>query len=163
MSDDKVKDALNMIPYGFYCIGTRNGDDVNLMVANWFSQVSFTPRRVALALQKTAYSHGLLEAGKVFSVNIFSKEDDAAIRPYTKGRGNNPDKMAQAQYTEGAETGCPIIDGAAAYIECKVVEVVDFGGDHDVVIGEPVGADVRKEGKAADTLTLIDIGWSYAG
>jgi flavin reductase (DIM6/NTAB) family NADH-FMN oxidoreductase RutF len=60
-------------------------------------------------------------------------------------------------------TGCPIIEGTAAYIECKVVDLIDVGGDHDILIGEAIGAGVLKPGEAADTLTLPDVGWSYAG
>ena len=51
MSDDSIKDALNLMPYGFYSITSRNGDDVNIMVANWVSQVSFEPRLVAIGLE----------------------------------------------------------------------------------------------------------------
>lgn len=163
MSDDPIKDALNRLPYGFYAIATRNGDDLNLMVANWVMQAAFEPRRIAVALQKKAYSHGLVQAGKVFAINIFDKADVDAIRPFTKGRAKNPDKMADADYMPGPETGCPILNVAAAYVECRVVDIVDMGADHDIVIGEPVGAGVRKEGAAGDTLTLVDIGWSYAG
>ena len=38
MSDDKIKDALHMLPYGFYAIRSRNGDDVNIMVLTWLMQ-----------------------------------------------------------------------------------------------------------------------------
>ena len=53
MSDDSIKDALRLVPYGFYAITSRNGDDMNAMVANWVSQVSFDPRLVAVGLQKS--------------------------------------------------------------------------------------------------------------
>ncbi len=71
--------------------------------------------------------------------------------------------MASAKYSEAPETGCPILDGAAAYLECKVSQIIDIGGDHDIVIGEPVGAGVLKEGDYSESLTLVDLGWSYAG
>lgn len=163
MSDDPIKDVLNMIPYGFYGITSRNGDEVNAMVANWLTQASFEPRLIALALQKTSHSYGVIEAGRVFAVNIFNKADEEAIKPFTKSRKKNPDKMKDAKYSEAPETGCPVIEGAAAYLECKVLQIVDTGGDHNIVVGEVVGAGVSKPGEAADSLTLVDIGWSYAG
>ena len=163
MSADPIKDALNMIPYGFHSLTSRAGDDVNAMVFNWFSQVAFEPRLVAVGLQKTSYTHGLVEKSGVFAVNIFNKEDADIIKAFTKGRSKNPDKMKDARYTEGPETGCPILEGAAAYLECKVVGRLDVGGDHEIIVGEVVGAGVNKPGKAADTLTLVDLGWSYAG
>ncbi len=158
MTDDPVKDALRMMPYGFYAVTSRDGDDVNAMSLNWASQVSFEPRLIALGVQKTSYSHGLIERGGAFVLNIFRAEDADAIKPFTKGRKKSPDKMKDAKYTEGPETGVPILEGVAAYLECKVVNIIDIGGDHDVVVGEVVGAGLRKPGEASKTLTLPDLG-----
>lgn len=163
MSNDPIKDALHRMPYGFYSITSRQGDEVNAMVANWVMQAAFSPRLVALGLQKKAYSHQVIEAGGVFAINIFNKADQEAMMPFTKGRAKNPEKMADADYTAAPETGCPVLQGAAAYVECRVVEIVDVGADHDIVIGEVVGGAVLKEGGVDDTLTLPHVGWSYAG
>lgn len=163
MAEDSIRDALNMIPYGFYAVGSRSGDDVNLMVVNWLTQCSFTPRQVAFGLSKTAVTHGIVAAGKVFSVNILDKADDELIRNLTKSRARYPDKVKDATTTPGPETGCPLITGAAAWLECRVVSCVDSGGDHDVVVGEVINAGVNRAGKADATLTLEDIGWSYSG
>lgn len=61
MSDDPNKDALNMMPYGFYSVTSRDGDEVNAMVANWITQASFEPRLIAMGLQKSAYTYGMSE------------------------------------------------------------------------------------------------------
>lgn len=163
MSDDAIKEALSRLPYGFYSITSRNGDEVNAMVANWVMQASFTPRLVVMGLQKKAYSHGVIANGRVFAVNIFNKGDEEGMMPYTKGRAKRPDKMENARYTPGPETGAPILEGAAAYIECTVRDLIDVGGDHDLLVGEVVGAGILKPGEVTDTLTLPDVGWSYAG
>jgi flavin reductase (DIM6/NTAB) family NADH-FMN oxidoreductase RutF len=163
MSDDPIKDALKLIPYGFHSLTSRHGDDVNAMVFNWFSQVSFEPRLVAVGLQKDCYSHGLIEKEGVFAVNIFREEDKEAIMPLTKGRAKKPNKMQEVSYKPGPETGCPVLDGAAAYLECKVSQIVDIGGDHDIVVAEVINAGLLKEADLDDILTLPKIGWSYAG
>lgn len=163
MSDDPAKEVLNRIPYGFYSLTSCNDEDANAMVFNWFSQVSFSPRLVAVGLAKKAYTHGLIDKSGVFAVNIFNEEDQENIKQFTKGRAKAPDKMEGAQFTAGPETGCPILDGAAAFLECKVVEMVDVGGDHDILVGEVVNAGVLKSGEVTDTLSLPDLGWSYAG
>ncbi|MDX1616585.1 MAG: flavin reductase family protein [Candidatus Promineifilaceae bacterium] len=164
MPNDAIKDALKLMPYGFYSVTSRAGDDVNAMVANWLTQVSFDPRRVALGLQKTCYTHGLVEKSGVFALNIFHEDDEELLMPFTKGRSKRPDKMDEAEFTPAPETGCPILDGAAAYLEFKVVEIVDFGGDHDIILAEPVGAGVLNEDvEVEEILTLPKLGWSYAG
>ena len=163
MSNDKVKDALNLMRYGFYSITSCTDDDVNAMVANWVTQASFEPRLIAMGLQKTCYTHGLIENGGSFAVNIFKEEDSEALMPFTKGRSKAPDKMEDAQFTRAPETGCPVLEGAAAYVECRVVDLIDVGGDHDILVGEVVGGDVMKEADTEEILALSDLGWSYAG
>ncbi|MGD2162116.1 MAG: flavin reductase family protein [Anaerolineales bacterium] len=163
MSEKNIKTALNMMPYGFYSITSKADDDVNAMVANWITQCSFEPRQLALGLQRTSYTHGLVEKSRVFAVNIFREEDADYIKPFTKGRAKNPDKMADATFEAAPETGCPVLEGAAAVIECEVVEIIDAGGDHDIVVGELINAQVFKEGEVGETLTLPYLGWSYAG
>ena len=73
MTNDPIKDALHQMAYGFYAISSRAGDEVNIMVANWVSQVSFTPRLLAIGLQKKAYSYGLIASGRVFAINILRR------------------------------------------------------------------------------------------
>lgn len=163
MSDDPIKDALRLMRYGFYSLTSRSGDDVNAMVANWITQASFEPRLIAIGLQKGCYTYGLIEQGGVFAINLFKKEDAEAIKPYTKSRAKRPDKMDNVQYTLAPQTGCPILEGAAAYVECRLQQVIDIGGDHDLVVGEVIGGGVLKEAETADILTLTDLGWSYAG
>ena len=163
MSDDPIKDVLHMMPYGFYAVTSKNGNDVNAMVANGIVQVSFEPRLVAFGLQKTSYTHQLVAAGKVFAVNLFADSDEEAIKAYTKSHAKNPDKLTGVDYETAPKTGCPILPGAAAWFEVRVKQIVDVGGDHDVVIGEVVGAGVKKEMDVTDTLSLPKIGWSYAG
>jgi flavin reductase (DIM6/NTAB) family NADH-FMN oxidoreductase RutF len=133
------------------------------MVANWLTQVSYEPRQLAIGVQKNSYSHALIERGGVFVVNIFLQSDADAIKPFTKGRAKNPQKMEGATYTPALLTGCPVLAGAAAYLECRVVAIHDNGGDHSLVVGEVIGAEILKPGEAGDTLSLPALGWSYAG
>jgi flavin reductase (DIM6/NTAB) family NADH-FMN oxidoreductase RutF len=163
MSDDPIKDTLRLMPYGFYSITSHHGDEVNAMVANWITQASFEPRQVALGLQKTSFSHNLIQASGVFVVNIFYKADVESMKPFTKSRAKNPDKMKDAQYTLSPQVACPVLECAAAYLECRVVGRLDSGGDHEIMVGEVVGAEVLKPGTVNDAVTLLDLGWSYAG
>lgn len=163
MSDNKASDALKLIPYGFYALTSRDGDDMNAMVINWFSQVSFEPQHVAIGLQNTSYSMRLVKKSKKFVINVFHQDDADEIKPFTKSREKNPNKFSDAKYTMGTATGVPVLDAASAYLECEVVEQFDTGSGHSVVVAKVVGGDVRKDFKADETLTLPKLGWSYAG
>ena len=56
-------------------------------------------------------------------------------------------------------TGCPVFLDLPAYLECKVVEVVERG-DHHVVMGEVIEAAVQND---LEPLTLKETGWHYGG
>jgi len=162
-SSDPIATALRMLPYGFHAVTSRHADDENAMVLNWLTQVSFEPRMVAIGLSRTAYSHGLIKQSGMFAVNVFSAANQDAIKGLTKGRAKNPDKMAQTHYTHSEALGLPVIDGAAAVMECRVRQWVETGGDHDVVIADVVSAQVFSKHEPSEGLSLPDLGWSYAG
>lgn len=163
MTEQNISDPLNQIPYGFYAITSRDGEDRNVMVLNWLTQVSFEPQHLVIGLQNSSYTMGLVKKSKIFGVNLFLKEDVNVIKQFSKSRSKEPEKFEKANYTDGPVTGVPILDEAAAYLECEVIEIFDTSAGHSVVIAKVVGGGVRKEAEASDTLTLPDIGWSYAG
>lgn len=163
VTPDPIVSVLKRMPYGFYALGSKHGDDSNLMVMNWLTQVSFEPQLVAIGLQKTSHSHSLVEASGAFVINLFLKQDQDLIRPFTKSRAKNPEKMKDAKISPAPQTGAPVVDGAAAYMELKVVKKLDMGGDHDIFVGQVVNAAVLKPGEVGDSLSLLDLGWSYAG
>lgn len=163
MMSDAARDALHLIPYGFYAITTRRDSDRNVMVANWLTQVSFEPRLIALGLQTDSYSFGLVKATQVFGVNIFRKSDAEVIKQFTKSRAKHPEKIEVMNFTHGEVTGVPMLDEAAATLECRVQQIVDVQGDHAIVVAEVVGAKIARMSRVDDILTLVDIGWSYGG
>jgi len=163
MEKKYISDALNMIPYGFYAVTSRAGQDRNVMVLNWLTQVSFEPQHIVIGLQNTSSTMGLIKESNKFAVNLFHKEDADVIKNFTKSREKNPQKFEKANYTDGPATGVPVLDEAAAYMECEVVEIMDTGAGHSAVVAKVVGAGVNKEIETTDILTLPDLGWSYAG
>ena len=163
MSEENISAVLKLMPYGFYPVGSHNEDDDNIMVLNWITQASFEPQLVVLGIQKSSHSYGLIKKSKVFSVNIFSKADQDAVKPFTKSRAKKPDKMEGVEFERAPETQCPLLPQAAAFIECQVREIFETGGDHNLVLAEVVNAELRKELDVEEALTLSKIGWDYAG
>jgi flavin reductase (DIM6/NTAB) family NADH-FMN oxidoreductase RutF len=44
------------------------------------------------------------------------------------------DRLGGIAWVEGRETGCPIVEGVLAWMECDVV-AVHAAGDHDIIVG----------------------------
>ncbi len=76
--------VLWKMPYGLYVVGARDGERRNGMTLNWASQVSFEPKLVGISVEKEAFTHELIEAGKVFSLNLLPQEERAAVRKFVK-------------------------------------------------------------------------------
>ena len=163
MTTQDISKALNMIPYGFHALTSRAGADRNVMVLNWLTQVSFEPHHLVIGLQNKSYTMGLVQKSRKFAVNLFRKEDANVVKAFSKSREKNPAKFESANFTDGPETGVPVLDEAAAYLECEVEEIFDTGSGHSVVVARIVGGGVRKESEATEMLTLPHLGWSYAG
>jgi flavin reductase (DIM6/NTAB) family NADH-FMN oxidoreductase RutF len=154
--------VLWKLPSGLYVIGARDADERNLMTANWVMQVSFVPKLVGVSVEKGAWTHALIHGGRVFVVNIVSREDRAAVRRFTKPVEHD----ANAQTLNGfafhdGRTGAPILDQAVAFVDCEVREEVD-AGDHTLFLGEVVDIGFQQD-EATDVLRMEDTRMNYGG
>ena len=102
------------------------------LTASAFVSVSLEPRLCLVSIDNRSESvANITETGK-FVVNILSSEQEEISRRFAS---KIPDKFEGVAYRHGPATDCPILDGALAWIECRVHQVVP-GGDHTLFIGE---------------------------
>jgi flavin reductase (DIM6/NTAB) family NADH-FMN oxidoreductase RutF len=173
--EDIIKEAMHELPYGIYVIGTTAQGRPNGMIADWVMQVSFSPRLVAVAFERDSSSLERIRRHGFFTVNLLTQEGNGMalaakfVQPSNaaKVRGRSEDAAAQ-QHDKLAGVdfrlsdrapGCPILDDALAFIECRTHEIVE-AGDHALVLGEVLWAAVQQSG---EPLTSTYTGWSYSG
>ncbi len=158
--DAKVKEtALRALTYGLVVVGSRAGDELNGMTANWVTQVSFNPCLVAVAVENDAHTAELLHRGGVFSVNVVPTGREDLVERFVRPQRRAGNKLGDVPFREGSATGAPVLDEAAAAFECRIVGV-HVTGDHTLFVGEVVGAALPAPGEA---LTLAQLGWHYGG
>jgi flavin reductase (DIM6/NTAB) family NADH-FMN oxidoreductase RutF len=110
--------------------GTPNG-----LTANAFMSLSLNPPLVLISVDKGATCYACFQLQNGFTVNFLSEDqEDISRRFATKGI----DKFAGLQWHTGSN-GAAIIDGALAYVECRITQCYE-GGDHTVVVGEILDA-----------------------
>lgn len=119
----------------------RNGRFYGL-TANAFSSVSLAPPLLLVCVDKKAETYPFFAESKVFTVNILAAGQEDISRRFAVSGG---EKFEGIAYRVGAN-GAPILDGALAYIECRVWSECD-GGDHTIYLGEVLEAQVAGEGK----------------
>lgn len=159
MDAQAKKSLLQKVPYGLYICTSKDGDETSSMLCNWVAQASFDPPLVTLAVQNDAHSHKVIWSSQAFCLNFLpqgARETAAHFAQHYDQVGN---KLEGREYQLSDELGLPVIPDAVGYLELKVVGTLE-GGDHDIVLGEVVGAKVLNDG---DLYTQEDAGFDYAG
>ena len=119
----------------------RTSGELHGLTANAFTSVSLIPPLLLVCIDKNAESYPCFDESRIFTVNVLAADQEAISRKFAVTGG---DKFTGVSYRIGAN-GAPILDGALAYLECRVTEKID-GGDHTIYIGEIEQAET-KEGK----------------
>ena len=151
------RDALRQISYGLYILTTSHEQNLNAITCNWVTQISFKPLLLLVAVEKESYSHRLLQESGVFGLSLLASDQGHLARRMAVPRRHNPHKLAGIPYHLG-QTGAPLLDGALAWLECEVRQVLEPDGDHTLFIGEVVAGEV---GRQAEPLTLLASGLRY--
>ena len=143
MDADAKKTALRMIPYGIYVLTADDGaGGMAAATVNWVTQTSFDPPLVVIGLKTDSGAYQLVKKTGAFALNFLGKGQQGAAFTFFKPTKRDGDTINGEPFRAGT-TGAPILTNAPASIECKVVEIV-ARGDHHIVVGEVVAADVAK-------------------
>jgi flavin reductase (DIM6/NTAB) family NADH-FMN oxidoreductase RutF len=163
-SDRLRRRVLWKMPSGLYVAGsTDKGSRRNGMTLNWATQVSFDPKWLGISVEHGAFTHELVEAGGVFSLNIIDREDRAIVRKFTKPVEVDLDArtLNGFPYFDGPATGAPVLAQSVAYLECEVRRPVEIG-DHTLFLGQIVHAAFLKDEETA-VLRMEDTRMNYGG
>ncbi|MGI8791756.1 MAG: flavin reductase family protein [Acidimicrobiales bacterium] len=155
--------VLWSLPSGLYVVGSRDGERRNAMTLNWATQVSFEPKLFGIGVEKPAFTHELISASGIFTVNVIAREDRAIVRKFTKPVEVDlgASTLNGFPFHDGAATGAPVLDQAVAYVECNVTQEIDCGG-HTFFIGEIANAAFFKD-EDTEVLRMEDTRMSYGG
>jgi flavin reductase (DIM6/NTAB) family NADH-FMN oxidoreductase RutF len=95
-----------------------------------FASLSLEPPLVALAPGKNSTSWPRIAKAGSFCVNVLAEDQEALCRDFAVSGG---DKFAGVGWRIG-RNGAPLLDGALAWMECRL-EAAHDAGDHELVIG----------------------------
>ncbi len=154
--------VLWRLPTGLYLLGSRAGDERNLMTQSWVTQVAMEPKAVAVSVEVAAVTCRLIAAGGVFAVSLLSPDDRAVVRRFVKPAAWDPAaETLNGIAVTSAATGAPVLRSALAWLDCEVRERMVLGS-HTLFVGEVVDCGERSAEELA-VLRMEDTRMSYGG
>ena len=120
--------ALFNIGYGLYVVTSRDGERDNGLIVNTVSQVTNTPNRVAVTINKQNYSHHIIKQTGIMNLNCLSNE--ATFETFERfgfHSGRNTDKFAGMQVLRSANGLIYLPRGVNSFMSLKVEQYVDLG------------------------------------
>jgi flavin reductase (DIM6/NTAB) family NADH-FMN oxidoreductase RutF len=115
--------------------------DVYGMTANAFSSVSLDPPLVLICVVSGTVGAETIERNGVFAVNILGRDQEQISRFFaSRDRPYGQAAFSELPHFSGV-TGSPILERAAAYLDCWVTAQHE-AGDHVIFIGEVVALGV---------------------
>ena len=120
--------ALFRIGYGLYVVTSNDGKKDNGLIVNTVIQLTDTPNRVAVNINKANYSHHVIKQTGVLNVNCLSTEAPFSVfEQFGFQTGRSVDKFA-GQTVHRSDNGLVFLDKYInAFMSLKVEDYVDLG------------------------------------
>ena len=120
--------ALFNIGYGLYVVTSNDGSKDNGLIVNTVTQVTNTPNRVAVTINKMNYSCEVI--AKTGKLNISTLSQEAPFKVFEHfgfQSGRNVDKFADFDHAQRSSNGLLFLDRYAnSYISCNVINQIDL-------------------------------------
>lgn len=114
---------------------------VNAMSAEWCAPVSLKPPLIGVFVGEERHTRRLIEQATTFGVSLLADDQAWIGRVCGRYSGGEVDKIREFQIPiEPAQhIDAPLIAGAAAQFECRVLDRRIYGS-HMLIVGEPLRA-----------------------
>ena len=120
--------ALFNIGYGLYVVTSNDGKKDNGLIVNTVTQVTNSPNRVAVTINKENYSHHVIEQSGIMNVNVLSVDAPFSVfENYGFQSGRSADKFADVEEMR-SDNGLRFLPQYInAFFSLKVENYVDLG------------------------------------
>lgn len=134
--------ALFSLSYGLFVIGAQQGEKRNGMISNTLIQVTGTPLRLSLTLDKSGLTHDMIAETGWFSASVLCQGVDFALFQHFGFRsGRDCEKFDQTISWAADAQGLPYLTQmACARFSCRVAQSIDLG-THTMFIAEVTEAE----------------------
>ena len=140
------KKAMYKLTYGLFVLTAREGEKDNGCIINTAMQVTTTPNRMIVVVNKQNYTHDMIQRTKKFNVSCLSEEATFDVfRHFGFQSGKRHRQDADRIYPR-AENGIMYLkEKACAYISGNVVAETRHLGTHTMFLADVTDAEVLSD------------------
>src|SRR2546428_12135971 len=138
------------LPAGVVVISARIGDEFRGLTASSLVSISLEPPMVLVGLERESATRAVVLETHAFNVSLLTRSQEFIADRFA-GRAPSIDVTWRTVPHRLGTNGIPLVEGCAAWLECRLVGVHE-AGDHDICVGA-VEAVIQGEG---DPLILWD-------
>lgn len=133
------------IGYGLYVLSANENGKNNGCIINTLQQVTTTPNRVAVTVNKNNFTHDMIMNTEKFNISILSEKADFEIfKHFGFQSGRDVDKFDGYPAKTSSNGLLYITNGANSFLSGKVISSTDFG-THTMFIADVTDGAVFSE------------------
>ncbi len=135
--------AMFKLTYGLFVLTAREGDKDNGCIINTVQQLTDTPYRISIAVNKKNYTHDMILKTGRFNVSVLTEEAPFSLfQHFGFQSGRDVDKFADFPVQKRSENGIYYLSQAAnGLLSGQVVDHYDYG-THTLFIAEVTESQV---------------------
>ena len=140
--------ALFNISYGLYVVTSKLGEKHNGLIVNTVMQLTDTPNRVGVCINKVNYSHDIIKQTGLMNVNCLTESTPfETFEQFGFKSGKENDKFAGSN-PKTSQNGLAVLkDNINAFISLKVTDYIDLD-THGLFVCEVTEAEVLSDEKS---------------
>lgn len=143
--EDRLMNAIDLVDFrrtmgsfasGVTIVTSHYQGTFSALTLSAFVSLSCEPPLALICIDKRTAIGSFIERAGIFAVNVLSSDQERLARCFSSRSRERYECFCHANYYSEV-TGAPILKGAVAYADCRVVTTYD-GGDHTIYIGHIV-------------------------
>lgn len=127
-------------PAGVVVVAARDEAGFRGLTATSIIPVSLEPPLILVSIDRLSATGAAIASSGSFAVSLLTRRQEFIAERFS-GRAPAVDPAWREIAHRPGANGMPLIEGAAAWVECDL-EQIHPGGDHEMVIGNVTAAEV---------------------
>ncbi len=140
------ENTMYKLSYGLFVLTARDGEKDNGCIINTAGQVTSTPNRISIAVNKGNFTTDMILKTNQFNLSILSEEAEfELVKRFGFQSGRDANKFAGYTHMERSENGVYYVkEGTNGFISGNVIQTIDVG-THMLFIADVMDMEILSD------------------